>query len=102
MDRLRTDPLLTGPPADHLAELPDAGLLTVLLAEAEGLVQAGDAELHAGPLPSAWERGLPETLASLWAALLSLPLDDHITHVITAMQSVAGLLGFGAASQHAE
>ena len=30
------------------------------------------------------------------AALLALPLDEHITHVITAMQSVAGPLGFGA------
>ena len=30
------------------------------------------------------------------AALLSLPLDEHITHVITAMQSIAGPLGFGA------
>jgi putative nucleotidyltransferase with HDIG domain len=28
------------------------------------------------------------------AALLGLPLDDHITHVITAMQTAAGPLGF--------
>ena len=28
------------------------------------------------------------------AQLLSLPLDDHITHVIAAMQTVAGPLGF--------
>jgi putative nucleotidyltransferase with HDIG domain len=28
------------------------------------------------------------------AALLGLPLDDHITHVITAMQGVAAELGF--------
>jgi putative nucleotidyltransferase with HDIG domain len=31
------------------------------------------------------------------AALLNLPLDEHITHVITAMQSVTGPLGFAAA-----
>ena len=28
------------------------------------------------------------------AALLGLPLDDHITHVISALQSVAADLGF--------
>ncbi|MEO8428347.1 MAG: HDIG domain-containing metalloprotein [Verrucomicrobiota bacterium] len=28
------------------------------------------------------------------AVLVDLPLDEHITHVITAMQSVAGQLGF--------
>src|SRR4029434_9701576 len=31
------------------------------------------------------------------AALLNVPLDEHITHVITAMQSAAGRLGFAAA-----
>jgi putative nucleotidyltransferase with HDIG domain len=30
------------------------------------------------------------------AALLGLPLDDHITHVITAMQGIAGELGLTA------
>ncbi len=30
------------------------------------------------------------------AALLGLPLEDHLTHVIGAMQSVAGPLGFAA------
>ena len=29
------------------------------------------------------------------AALLNLPLDEHINHVIAAMQTVAGSLGFG-------
>jgi len=29
------------------------------------------------------------------AELLGLPLDQHITNVITAMQTVAGPLGFG-------
>ena len=28
------------------------------------------------------------------AELLALPLDEHITHVITAMQAVASRLGF--------
>src|SRR5438552_528873 len=36
LDRLRTDPLLSAPPADNLSELPDAGLLTVMLGRNEG------------------------------------------------------------------
>lgn len=69
LDRLRADPLLAEPPADQLAELPDLGLLTVALAQAEGLLHAEDNELRTDHLPAIWERSLPEMLASLWAAL---------------------------------
>jgi hypothetical protein len=69
LDRLREDTLLSGPPADNLADLPDRGLLAVALAESEGLVTASDTELRAGTLPAAWDLGLHDTLASLWAAL---------------------------------
>jgi hypothetical protein len=69
LDRLRADPLLNGPPADGLAEVPDAGLLVLGLAEGESVVQGSDSEWRAGSLPAAWEAGLPSTLASLWAAL---------------------------------
>ena len=69
LDRLRTDPLLNGPAADSLADLPDQGLLTVELALIEGLVREREGELTAGALPAVWEQGLPATLASLWAAL---------------------------------
>ncbi|MBU6400862.1 MAG: HD domain-containing protein [Verrucomicrobia bacterium] len=33
------------------------------------------------------------------AALLGLPFEDHVSHVITAMQGVADTLGFGATGQ---
>ena len=36
------------------------------------------------------------------AELLGLPLDDHINHVIAAMQIVAGPLGFGDAGRKSE
>jgi hypothetical protein len=70
LDRLRGDPLLNGPAAESLGDLPDAGLLTVALARAAGLLHESDGELRAtATLPAVWEQGLPATLASLWAAL---------------------------------
>jgi hypothetical protein len=69
LDRLQADPLLTAPPADSLAEVPDAGLLMVALAQAEGILQADDSELRAGTLPAYWDEGLSNALASLWAAV---------------------------------
>jgi hypothetical protein len=69
LDRLETEPLLTAPPADHLALLPDAGLLTVSLARNEGLVVAVEDEFRAGSLPPGWDEGLASTLASLWENL---------------------------------
>jgi hypothetical protein len=79
LDRLRGDAVLTGPPADSLAELPDPALLAVALAEAEGIVRDSDGELGAGPLPPAWDDGLPRALESIYAGLFRLeswdPLD---------------------------
>jgi hypothetical protein len=69
LDRLRGDALLSSPPADSLADLPDVGLLAVAWGLAEGLLQARDGELRAGTFPAAWAEGLPTTVASLWAAL---------------------------------
>jgi hypothetical protein len=72
LDRLRQDPLLSGPPADSLADLPDPALLAVALAEAEGLLPGADGELRAGPLPASWQEGLSDTLGSLYAGLFRL------------------------------
>jgi hypothetical protein len=70
LDRLRGDPLLNGPPAEGLGELPDAGLLAVALAKAAGVLEESDGELRtAATLPPAWEHGLPATLTFLWASL---------------------------------
>jgi hypothetical protein len=72
LDRLRADPLLSGAPSDNLAELPDAGLLAVALAELLGVARTDEGELRAGVLPACWEEGLPKALAALWAALPQL------------------------------
>jgi hypothetical protein len=78
-ERLAQDPLLNGPPADQLVEVPDPGLLAVVLAELEGIVQAEEGELRVGTLPASWEQGLAPALESLWADLPRLqtwnPLD---------------------------
>src|SRR5207253_5420647 len=67
-DRLRGDAVLAAPPADHLTELPDAGLLAVELALALDLLSETNGEITAAGLPALWDQGLPATLASLWSA----------------------------------
>jgi hypothetical protein len=69
LDHLRNEPLLNAPGTETGAELPDAGLLTVALAQAEGVVQAADGELRAAGLPTAWDNGLFGVLESLWSSL---------------------------------
>jgi len=69
LERLQQDPLLNGPPADPLAEVPDMGFFLVALAEREGILIAGDGELRVGNLPAVWEKGLAPTLESLWLHL---------------------------------
>jgi hypothetical protein len=69
LERLQQDPLLNGPPADRLAEVPDTGFFLVALAEREGIVLAGDGELRLGKLPAVWDRGLAPALESLWRHL---------------------------------
>jgi hypothetical protein len=73
LERLQQDPLLNGPPADRLAEVPDMGFFLVALAEREGVLLAGDGELRVGQLPAVWDRGLAAALESLW---LDLPRLD--------------------------
>jgi hypothetical protein len=69
LDRLRGDAVLNSPPADQLAELPDAGLLTVELALLQGMLHEELGELTAAPQPSAWEDGLPAVLEAIFASL---------------------------------
>jgi hypothetical protein len=69
LERLRGDPLLTSPPADHLSDVPDPGLLIVSLAIAEGLLEDQDGVLKANAFPASWQQGLPATLVSLWSVL---------------------------------
>jgi hypothetical protein len=68
-ERLEQGSLLTGPPADRLADVPDLGFFIAALAVQEGIVREADGELRAGDLPVAWAEGLGPSLLSLWADL---------------------------------
>lgn len=72
LDRLVGDPLINSDPADALTPVPSLALLTVALAESQGVLHAADAELRAGKLPSCWDEGLLPALASIWSALPAL------------------------------
>jgi hypothetical protein len=69
LERLQQDPLLNGPPADRLVDVPDPGFLLVALAEQEGLLRPVEGELSAGDLPAVWNQGLAAALESLYVAL---------------------------------
>jgi Helicase conserved C-terminal domain len=79
LERLGQDPLLSGPPADRLADVPDLGFFIAVLAEREGILVEAEGEVRAGTLPAAWESGLGPALESLWSQLPRLrawnPLD---------------------------
>jgi hypothetical protein len=74
--RLQTDEVLTAPPADQIAALPEPGVLALLWAAAAGLLEEVDGELRAAPFPPPWEAGLFPTLADLFAALPRLEAWD--------------------------
>src|SRR5262249_56824297 len=78
-ERISQDPLLSGPPADRLADLPDPGFLTVALAERTGIVREVEGETRVGELPASWEAGLSAALEALWIELFQVrdwnPLD---------------------------
>jgi hypothetical protein len=68
LERLQGDPLLKCPPADALAELPEAGLLAAALGVALGVLQENNGQLEAEEIPACWDQGLLPALASVWAA----------------------------------
>jgi Helicase conserved C-terminal domain len=69
LERIGQDPLLNASSAEGLPTPPDAGFLGIALAEAVGILNDTDGELHAGRLPAAWEEGLPAALEMLYRAL---------------------------------
>jgi hypothetical protein len=68
-DRLTQDPLLSAPPHERLADLPDVGLLVEALAEHEGVLREAGGETRAASLLDSWAQGLAAVLESLWAGL---------------------------------
>jgi hypothetical protein len=69
LDRLRSDPVLNGTPAQNIGETPDAGPLAVELGKIEGILAKADGQLRTGAFPAAWDRGLNAALESMFAAL---------------------------------
>jgi hypothetical protein len=67
--RLQADEVLAAPPADHLAPVPDLGVLAVFWAKAAGLLNEADGELRPGSFPESWAGGLTPALTQLFAAL---------------------------------
>jgi hypothetical protein len=88
LDRLRTDPVLNSPPTDSPAELPDPALLTVALAEAEGIIRDSDGELGAGPLPASWDEGLSRALEAVYAGLFRMESWDPLDGFRMAVEGV--------------
>src|SRR5439155_14085753 len=72
LERLEQDPLLNGPAADRLADVPDLGFLLAGLAEQVGILYETDGEVRAGSLPPEWDAGLGASLESLYAGLFRL------------------------------
>jgi hypothetical protein len=80
-ERLKGDPLISAPPVDGLAALPDPGFFSAALASATGLLQDTGAELQTAAWPDAWTGALPALLLDLSTALLQIrpwnPADGH-------------------------
>ena len=72
LERLGQDPILNGPPADRLTDVPDMGFLTAVLAERAGVLRETDGEVRVGSLPAEWDTGLAPSLEALWSQLWRL------------------------------
>lgn len=72
LDRLRAHPILSAPPADQVGEVPDAALLAIGLAQAQGfLVREADQVRALDSLPGEIQ-DLGVELAGQWSALIGI------------------------------
>ena len=78
LTRMQTDPLLSGPFAEHHVEVPDAGVLAVALATVVGLLDTGENELKSGRFPKTWDTGLKAALVELWSGLFRIEHWDPV------------------------
>jgi hypothetical protein len=74
LDRLRGHPLLSSPPGEAVASIPDPDLLALLLALEEGVLIASNDQIAAGSFPPSWSRGTHAAAAGLFAGLPGLAL----------------------------
>jgi len=78
LTRLQADPVLGTSPTDVPVEVPEAGVLVMVMGMAAGLFVAQSGDLRAGPFPPSWDAGLLPTLTELWAALPALEHWDSL------------------------
>src|SRR5262245_39176233 len=69
VQRLRSDPLASAPWADHLADVPDPGLLSVAWAHRLGLLRETDGDLTPVNFDERWSEGLAPLIAEAWRQL---------------------------------
>ena len=72
LGRFQTDEVLTTAAPDELRPLTDFGVLSLFWAQASGLLNYNDGELHAAPFPPTWNTALLPTLIDLWAGLTAV------------------------------
>jgi hypothetical protein len=71
-DRLKSDPLLSAPPTEAIAPIPDPGFFTTALASSLGLLHNVESESRATEWQANWTNALPPVLLDLWTALLRI------------------------------
>jgi hypothetical protein len=72
LDRLSTHPVLASPPVEQIGDVPDAALLTVMLAQAAGLLVRDRDQIVAADFPESWSGGVGSALAGFWAAIVGV------------------------------
>jgi hypothetical protein len=77
LGRLQADPILAAP-FPEASDVPDAGILALFWAAADGLLAENDLELRAGSFPTAWDRGLWAALTDLFASFFTIEAWDPL------------------------
>jgi hypothetical protein len=72
LDRIQGHSLLSAPPAELVGNVPDAGLLAVVLAQSIGLLDRDADQIVAASSTVIWPDDLGAILGSLWSAVVSL------------------------------
>ncbi|OWK45251.1 hypothetical protein FRUB_01582 [Fimbriiglobus ruber] len=78
LGRLQTDEVLAAAPPDQLVPVADPGVLSLLWAEASGLIKLNEGELRSAPFPPTWGATLTPAVADLWAALTAVEAWDPL------------------------
>lgn len=78
LDRLSNHPILASPPVEQIGEVPDAALLSVLLAQLAGLLGRIHDQITVLEFPDSWANGLGSAIQGFWAALVGIDSWDPV------------------------